>query len=74
MNMISMDSIPSENILPASLEEADGEVQKKFLKELVYQVVDTYVVNEQNINAHIEALESESRMDVGILPNGHFAC
>jgi hypothetical protein len=74
MNMFSVDSIPSENILPASLEKADGEVQKKFLKELVYQVVDTYVVNEQNINAHIEALESESRIDIGILPNGRFAC
>jgi hypothetical protein len=74
MNMVSVDSTPSEDILPASLEKADGEVQKKFLKKLVYHVVDTYIVNEQNINAHIEALENETRIDIGLLPNGRFAC
>ena len=56
------------------MEKADSEVQTKFLKKLVYHVVDTYVVKEQNINAHIEALENETRIDIGLLPNGCFAC
>jgi hypothetical protein len=36
--------------------------------------VDIYVVNEKNIDVHIEELEKESRTNEGRLPDGRFGC
>ena len=73
MGMTSVEDMPSEDILP-SLVEATGEVQRKFLCDLVFQVVDIYVVNEKNIDVHIEELEKESRGNEGRLSDGRFGC
>ena len=74
MGMTSIEDTPSEDILPPSLVGATGEVQRKFLYDLVFQVVDIYVVNEKNIDVHIEELEKESRANEGRLPDGRFGC
>ena len=36
--------------------------------------MDVYVVNEKNIEGHIEELEKESRASDSRLPDGHFGC
>ncbi len=74
MGMTSIENTPSEDILPSSLVGATGEVQRKFLYDLVFQVVYIYVVNEKNIDIHIEELEKESRANEGRLPDGRFGC
>ena len=61
MGMTSTEDTPSEDILPSSLVEAAGEEQKKFLSDFVFQLVDVYAVNENNIEAHIEELQKESK-------------
>ena len=74
MGMTSTEDTPSEDILPSSLVEAASEEQKKFLSDFVFQLVDVYVVNENNIEAHIEELQKESRANDGRLPDGRFGC
>jgi hypothetical protein len=74
MGMTCIEDTPPENILPPSLVKATVEVQRKFLRDLVFRVVDTYIVNEKNIDAHIEELEQESKFNEGRLPDGRFGC
>ena len=70
----SLDDTPPEDVLPLSLVDATAETHKKFLKDLAFQIVDTYVVNETNINALMEELQKKRRADVGVLADGRFGC
>ena len=72
MQITSLDDTPPEDVLPLSLVDATAETQKKFLKDLAFQIVDTYVVNETNINALMEELQKKRRADVGVLADGRF--
>ena len=51
MQITSLDDTPSEEVLPQSLVDSTAPVQKKFLKDLQCKIVDTYIINEENINA-----------------------
>lgn len=73
MQIISLEDTPPEDVLPLSLTDATSETQKQFLKDLAFQIVDTYVVNETNINALIEKLHKH-KADVAVLPDGRFEC
>ena len=50
MEITSLDDSSSDNVLPSSLHNSPAPVQQKFLKDLASNVVDTYIVNEVNIN------------------------
>ena len=73
MGMTSIEDTLASSLVGATV-GATGEVQRKFLYDLVFQVVDIYVVNEKNIDVHIEELEKESRTNEGRLPDGRFGC
>ena len=73
MNLTTMNDIPSEDILPPTLIDDTSEVQKQFLKNLVCNIVDKYIVNEDSINDCIKEIENHSR-NVGLLENGRYAC
>ena len=70
MQITSLDDTPPENVLPLSFVDATAET----LKDLAFQIVDTYVVNETNINALMEELQKKRRADVGVLADGRFGC
>ena len=52
---------PSEEVLPPSLRNSISQVEQKFLKDLSRKIVDTYIVNESNINA------LKGSIDIGLL-------
>ena len=74
MQITPIDDIAPEDVLPSSLVDSPAPVQQKFLKDLALRVVDTYIVNESNINALKEKLQKERSVDVHILANGRFGC
>ena len=74
MQITSLDDTPSEVILPPSLVDSTAPVQQKFLKDLACKIVDTYIINEENINALKEKLKKERSIDTGLLANGRFGC
>ena len=74
MKISSLDDTPPQDILPPSLVHATAKAQQKFLKDLAFKVVDTYIVNETNINSLMEKLQKERRVDSSVLANGRFGC
>jgi hypothetical protein len=72
LKITSLDDTPPEDILPPSLVHATVQAQQKFLKDLACKVVDTYIVNETNINSLMEKLQKERRVDSSVLTNGSF--
>ena len=74
MQITSLDDNPSEEVLPASLVDSTAPVQQKFLKDLACKIVDTYIINKENINALKEKLKKERSIDTGLLANGRFGC
>ena len=64
MNLTTINDKPSEDILPSTLIDDTSEVQKQFLKSLVCNIVDKYIVNEDSINDCIEEIENHSRYSV----------
>ena len=57
MQITSLDDTPSEEVLRPSLVDSTVPVQQKFLKDLSCKIVDTYINNEENINALKEELK-----------------
>ncbi|CAB4028993.1 Hypothetical predicted protein [Paramuricea clavata] len=68
-----LEGIPDESALPAAMKEASLQTRKAFLKDLCFQVVDKFVLQEDEMNQLISKLEKEKE-DVGMLPNGRFPC
>ena len=61
MNLTAMNDKPSEDILPSTLIDDASEVQKQFLKSLVCNIVDKYIVNQDSIHDCIKEIENHSR-------------
>ena len=74
MQITSLDDSPSEDVLPSSLQNSPAPVQQKFLKDLAFNVVDAYIVNEANINDLKEKLQKERSIDIRLLADGRFGC
>ena len=64
MQITSLDDSPSEDVLRSSLHNSPAPVQQKFLKDLAFNVVDTYIMNEANLNDLKEKLQKERSIDV----------
>ena len=74
MEICRLDDTPDEEVLPSSLTDASDETQAAFLKKIANDVVDNYIINEDNIAILMEDLEKHRYNDVGKLDNGRFAC
>ena len=73
MQITSLDDSPSEDVLPSSLHDSPAPVQQKFLKDLAFNVLDTFSVKEANINDLKEKLQKERSIDFRVA-NGRFGC
>ena len=74
LGLRSLEGIPDESALPATMKEASLQTRKAFLKDLCFQVVDKFVLREDEMKQLISKLEKEKEADVGMLPNGRFPC
>ena len=76
LQISSLDGMPAESILPSSLTDKDtlAQTRREFMKQLSLKVVDTFVLNQENMERIMKEKEKEKELDVGILPNGKFPC
>ena len=74
LGLDSIDGEPDEVSMPLSLMDSSTVAKKTFLNSLSLDVVDKYVLHQEQMDRIIAGAEKEKQADVGILPDGKFPC
>ena len=74
LGLDSIDGEPNNTSIPPSLVDSSTDSKKAFLKSLSLNVIDKYVLHQEQMDKIIADAEQEKQADVGILPDGKFPC